>query len=94
MPRETTYKFKNTQTVTTSGTTAATTNAVDAQTRVVRLKATQDMHITFGRTPTATTADPLLSAGETEYIDITPLDKVAAIQSSTAGILYVTEVTK
>ena len=94
MNAPTTYKWGTTQKVTTSGTSAATSNAVGSQIRVVRLKATEDMHIAFGTSPTATTSDPLLSAGETEYVDISPSLKVAAIQASTAGTLYVTEVTK
>lgn len=94
MPRETTYKWGTNQVVTTSGTSAATTNAVNAQTRVVRLKATEDMHIAFAVSPTATTSDPILTGGETEYVDITPGNKVAGIQVTTAGKLHVTEVTK
>jgi len=94
MPRETTYKFGTTQTIAVVTASVAVTNAVGAQTRVVRLKATTDLHIAFAVSPTATTSDPLLNAGETEYIDITPGQKIAAIRNSADGTLFITECTK
>jgi hypothetical protein len=74
----------------------AITNAVGAQTVVVRLIATTACHVNFATTPTATTSDFLLAANREEYFTIKPGQKVAAIKQSggTAGILYVTEMTQ
>tara|TARA_B100001093_G_C26831087_1_gene1016162 strand:- start:339 stop:653 length:315 start_codon:yes stop_codon:yes gene_type:complete len=80
-----------TQTITTSGSSAATSSGVATSTRVVRIVATEDCHITFATSPTATTSLPFLPAKQVEYFKITGGHKVAAIQSSTAGTVYVTE---
>lgn len=82
-----------TQTVSYTASSVATTNAVAATTRVVRLVSTSDCHLAISANPTATTAGPLLPAGAVEYIRVNAGDKVAAIQRSSAGILYVTETT-
>lgn len=75
---------------------AAITNAVSADIHIVRLIATTDCHVAFGGSPTATTNDFLLAANREEYFVIHPGQKVAAIKKSggTAGILYVTEMTR
>ena len=80
-----------TQTITTSGSSAATSNAVATSTRLVRIVATEDVHIAFATAPTATTSNPFLPAKQVEYFKITGGDKVAAIQNSSAGVVYVTE---
>lgn len=80
-----------TQTITTSGSSAATSSAVATTTRVVRIVTTEDCHIAFATSPTATTSGPFLPAKQVEYFKITGGHKVAAIQSSTAGTVYVTE---
>lgn len=80
-----------TQTITTSGTSAATSSAVATSTRLVRIVATKDVHITFASAPTATTSSPFLPANQVEYFKITGGHKVAAIQNSEAGVVYVTE---
>lgn len=74
----------------------AITNAVGAQVRVVRLIATTACHVAFAGTPTATTNDFLMAANREEYFTIHPGQKVAAIKAtgSSAGILYVTEMTQ
>lgn len=87
------YRPGTTQSITTSGTSAATTNAVGGQTYAVRIHATAAAFITFAGTPTATTSDVFMAAGATEYFAISPGEKVAAIQSSEAGTVYVTELT-
>lgn len=82
-----------TQNVSYTGTAGTITNAVGAQTRVVRITATSDAFIVFGVNPTATSAGMLLTAGLTDYFHIAPGEKVSAIQSSASGTLYVTEMT-
>lgn len=77
------------QKVTVSGTSTATTNAVSSN--VIRLLSTTDCHVVTASTPTATANDTLLIANIPEYFSITPGHKVAAIQSSAGGTLYVTE---
>ena len=81
------------QSVTTSGTSAATSNAVGAQTYQVALYCDQDVHIVFGKSPTATTSDFFLPASTMVFFPIAPGEKVAAIQSSAAGTLSVSEMT-
>ena|SRR5210317_1180732 len=85
-----------TQKVTVATSSAATTNAVAGQTRVVRLlndptTAGSLAFVTFGKTPTATTGDTPLADGREEYFQINPGEKVAVI--GTDGSLYVTEMT-
>jgi hypothetical protein len=83
-----------TQSVTFSLTSAVTTNALSKNTIIVRLVSTSDcfVKITTG-TPTATPADMFLPAGVPEYIGVDGFNtlKVAAIQSTAGGTLYVTE---
>jgi len=80
-----------TQTITTSGSSAAISTAFATGTTVVRIVATEDVNIKFGSTPTATTSDPFIPANQVEYFKVTAGEKVAAIQNSTAGTCYVTE---
>jgi hypothetical protein len=83
-----------TQSVTVGLSSAATANALSKNTIIVRLVSTSDcfVKITTG-TPTATPADMFLPAGVPEYIGVDGFTtlKVAAIQSTTGGTLYVTE---
>ena len=90
---KTTYYPSTSQTVTVGAASAATTNAVGAHTSVVRLHADTDCFIAIAKAPTATTSDMFLPSGQTEYIRVHPGQKVAAIQDSAAGTLYVTEMT-
>ena len=87
------YRPSTTQTVTTSGTSAATSNGFAAQTYAVRVTCTTDTHIVFGGSPTATTGDVFMPAGVVEYFQVTPGQKLAAIQNASAGVVYVTELT-
>ncbi len=83
-----------TQTVAISGTSAATTNALSKETIVVRLISTTNCFVNIGTgTPTATTANTPLFAGVPEYFRVSGYQtiKVAGIQMSSAGSLYVTE---
>lgn len=83
-----------TQTISFSGTSAATTNAMSKNTIIVRLIATQPCFVAFDTgTPTATTASLYLPAGIPEYFAVNGWEtiKIAALQASSAGSLYVTE---
>ena len=83
-----------TQTVTISGTSAATANALSKNTVVIRVLATTACFINIGTgTPTATAANTPLAAGVPEYFRVNGYEtiKVAGIQLSAGGSLYVTE---
>ncbi len=80
-----------TQTITTSGSSAATSNAFADGTTVVRIVATKDCHITFAAAPTATTSLLLMPSNQVEYFKVNAGEKCAAIQSSEAGTVFVTE---
>ena len=74
------------------GGTSAQSAAVGANTRLVRLVATSDCHVAIGDDPTAVAASSaLLPASVPEYFEINAGQKVAVIQSSAAGFLYITE---
>jgi hypothetical protein len=84
-----------TQTITSSGTSAATSSAVGAQTYAVSIAATEDVYITFAAAPTATATNGVFHKKDwpTTY-RISPGEKVAAIQVSTGGTVYVSELTR
>jgi hypothetical protein len=73
--------------------TSAQSSALSTTTGYVRLLATTLCHLRFGSNPTATTAHMPLAPYVPEYFTITPGTKIAAIQNSAAGTLYITEVT-
>jgi hypothetical protein len=74
-------------------TSAANTisNAFGAGTQVVRLVPTTAAYVKIGNTPTATTSDVYMKAGEAEYFVVTPGMKASAIRVTTNGTLHVTE---
>jgi len=81
-----------TQTVTVGAVSAATTNAVAVSTTAVRLISTTNCFYKVGATPTATTGDVFLPANVIEYIRVVGnSDKIAVIQASGGGTLYVSE---
>lgn len=88
------YKIIGTQVVSVSSTSAAIGTAFASATTVIRMVSTTDCHIRFGDTPTATSSHMLLPANVVEYFRVTPGVKVAAIQRSVGGTLYVTEMTQ
>lgn len=73
--------------------TSARSSAFGPHTTVVRVCATADCHIINGPTPTAAADGTcmFLKAGVVEYIGVAPGDKIAAIQDSTGGNLFITE---
>jgi len=53
---------------------------------------THSCHYAIGGSPTATTSDAYLHAGDYEVIKVSPGEKIAAIRNtSTSGDLFVTE---
>lgn len=81
------------QTISFSGTSAVNSTDFNSKTRVVRLHATEDCFVVFGdSTATATSSNMFLPADQTEYFGIQSNEtRIAAIQSSTGGTLYITE---
>lgn len=89
----TTNRFGASEDVTTSD-TSAQSGACPAQHYRVRIVAqTADMRVVIGDNPTAVATSTLLLAGVTEYANVTPGQKIAAIQDSAAGKLNITWLT-
>jgi hypothetical protein len=83
-----------TQTVTISGSSAATANALSKNTVVIRVYSTTNCFIKIDTdTPTATTSDIPIASYSAEYfrVDGYKTLKVAGIQDSSGGNLYITE---
>ena len=84
-----------TQTITSSGTSAATSNGVGAQVSDVLITATQNVYLTFGLAPTATASTGLFLLKDwPTYFSIHGGEKVAALQVSSGGTVYVSELTR
>lgn len=83
----------NNQVLTTSG-SSQQSNSVSDQTSIVRLFCTKDCFIAIGPNPvvdTSGTTGAFLPGGIIEYFGINPKDKIAVIQVSASGTLYITE---
>ena len=75
-----------------TGTSARTSSGVGTQTRMVLLAADTACHYVFGNSSVnATTSDTYLPANAEHLVRIAPGQYVAAIQSSAAGTLQVSE---
>ena len=72
--------------------TAGTSAAMPANTSVVRVTLTTNGFISFGTAPTAVAdgTDVFMAAGVIEYFPLPAGHKVSAIQSASAGTMYVT----
>lgn len=75
-----------------TGTTAQSA-ALSSRTSVVRISSTQDCHIKTGANPTAVADGTcrFLPKGVIEYMGVQPGDKIAAIQDSAGGNLFILE---
>lgn len=73
-----------TQVISVSGSSAATTNAFKAGTEIVRLHTDSICSVVFGASPTATTSNRRMNAGDTEYFGVPRSSglKVAAITNT------------
>lgn len=82
------YDFTAGQKVTTSGTSAQSAAVACNE---VMLTATADMYVTAAANPTAAASagSIFLAGGTVIHLQITPGWKVAAIQSTAAGALYI-----
>lgn len=78
------------QKITTSG-SSQQSSAFQANSSILRLCATADCFIAFGANPTADNTAMFMPAGLCDYYGIVPGQKLAVIQSTAAGILYMTE---
>ena len=81
----------STSTVSVSGTSAQSSAiSVEAKSHaLVRVVSTTNCHLAFGNNPTATTSNLLLPAFTVEYFKMNTGDKIAAIQNSASGTLYI-----
>jgi hypothetical protein len=76
-----------------TGAASAASAAFGSQTRQIRVSATAACRILVGDgTPTAGATDAYLPANVVEYLDVTPGQRIAAIQEAVAGKLSVTEI--
>ena len=81
-----------TQKVSFTGTAASSSSiGTGSGTIPVRLHCTEDCHIAFGTSPTATADDMPLKAGQPEYFEVNAGSKISAIQDSSGGDLFITE---
>jgi hypothetical protein len=74
-----------------TGTAGTIDNVVGAQTRRVRVIVTTAAYVKIGNDPTAATSDVYMPANVAEVFNITPGQKVSAVQVSSGGTLHVTE---
>lgn len=65
--------------------------AFSATPNLVRLFATKDCYIEIGTNPTATSSSMFLPGGIVEYFGLFSGYKLAVLQASSSGTLYVTE---
>lgn len=80
------------RTLSFTGTSAQTATAFSNHCSVIRVLANQDCHISIGADPTATTAHFPLVAGQEYYLKVVGgTSKLAALQMSTAGTLWIAE---
>ena len=71
--------------------TAGTSNAVNSNTRVIRVVCTSDAFVKVAASPTAVNTDTFMPAGIPEYFRCAGNDKVSAIQNSASGTCRITE---
>jgi len=92
----TTFKIGTTQTVAVGSSSAATSNALDAQTREIRVVTTVDAYVEMNATsPTATSSSLIVPAFTPEYFRVAPGTKVPVLRvGSTDGTARVSELTQ
>ncbi len=82
------------QSVAYTGTHGAISNAVGDHINRVRIVCTTSAFIQIAGTPVATTADVYVPGEREQIFTIKPGQKVSAIQHTSGGSLYVTEMTE
>ena len=94
MKAPTTFKMGATQTVAV-GASSAASNAVNANTREIRVITTVDAHVEFSSAPTACSSSFILPAFTVEYFRVAGSDKVAVLRvGSVTGTSRVTELSQ
>lgn len=71
---------------------AASSAAINQNTRFCRVTCDQDCYVTWGPSPqTATTSSMLLRAGQVEYLAVKPGWVISVIRATADGTLSITE---
>jgi hypothetical protein len=94
MKAPTTFKMGATQTVAV-GASSAASNAVNDNTREIRVIATVDAYVEISSAPTASSSSFILPAFTVEYFRVAGSDKVAVLRvGSVTGTSRVTELSQ
>ena len=94
MNSPTTFKPGATQTVAV-GASSAASNAINAQTRDIRVITTVDAYVEISSAPTASSSSFILPAFTVEYFRVAGSDKVAVLRvGSVTGTARVTELSQ
>ena len=94
MKAPTTFKMGATQTVAV-GASSTASNAVNANTREIRVIATVDAYVEISSAPTASSSSFILPAFTVEYFRVAGSDKVAVLRvGSVTGTSRVTELSQ
>ena len=94
MKAPTTFKMGATQTVAV-GASSAASNAIDANTREVRIVTTVDAYVAIAAAPTASSSSFILPAFTVEYFRVAGSDKVAVLRvGDNNGTARVTELSQ
>lgn len=83
-----------TQTKAYTGTAGVIDDPISDGITIIRVWLTTAGFIAIGASPTATTSDIPMPANTPEYFVVPPGSKVSAVQSSSGGNLFVTEMTR
>ena len=74
------------------GAVSTQSNAFQPKTSLIRMFSSCDALLAFGPNPTAAQATGyFLPGGIVDFVGVKPNEKVAVIQSSAVGVLYITE---
>lgn len=85
------FKMGTVQKVAYTATAGAITNGVGEKTRLAIVWCSTDAHIAIGTAPTATTDDRPVTGKVDTLVQLDPGDKISAVQQSTGGTMFVTE---
>lgn len=85
------FRYGATHVVAYTDSSAAMSDPISEDCRLVLVWASTDCHIAIGDDPTATTNDKPITAKVDTPVAVRPGEKIAAIRQSDNGNLYVTE---
>lgn len=87
---DTVMQVAESQTVTASGTSAQSAAITGNGTfAIVKVHPVEDVYWTEGSNPTATSSNSFLKGGETHYFKVNSGNKLAFLQVSTGGTVYI-----